>query len=206
MEKADKKTDILVAAEKLFSELGYDGTSTRQIAKESNSNIAMINYYFGSKEGVFNEIMDNRIAGFNSQLNTIEKENIPAKEKLLKVADKYASRIFANISFHKMMQRELSLSQRPEMFGRIREAMINNLIIIEAIIERGISEKQFRKVDTRMLISSITGTITNVVVSPGKVMKDPNFDITNDKAREILRKRVVAHLQDLLITHLTPQK
>ncbi len=69
MEKTDKKTDILKAAEMLFSEFGYEGTSTRQIAKESGANMAMINYYFGSKEGVFIEIMEDRISGFKSQLS-----------------------------------------------------------------------------------------------------------------------------------------
>ncbi|RYG15116.1 MAG: TetR/AcrR family transcriptional regulator, partial [Chitinophagaceae bacterium] len=45
MEKTDKKTDILNAASMLFSEFGFEGTSTRQIAKESGANMAMINYY-----------------------------------------------------------------------------------------------------------------------------------------------------------------
>ncbi|RZL05297.1 MAG: TetR/AcrR family transcriptional regulator, partial [Pedobacter sp.] len=48
-EKADKRVNILEAAEKLFSELGYEGASTRQIAKEAGANMSMINYYFGSK-------------------------------------------------------------------------------------------------------------------------------------------------------------
>ncbi|MDQ7949258.1 MAG: TetR family transcriptional regulator, partial [Pedobacter sp.] len=33
MEKADKRTEILRAAEQLFAEFGYEGTSTRQISK-----------------------------------------------------------------------------------------------------------------------------------------------------------------------------
>lgn len=204
MEKTDKKTDILKAAEKLFSALGYDATTTRQIAKESKANMAMINYYFGGKEGVFEEVISNRIADFKVHLHAIGEEKIPVKEKLLKVVQQYVSRIFDHISFHKMMQRELSLSQRPETYTKIKEAMMSNLLVIEKIIEQGIIEKQFRPVDIRMLIATMMGTISNVAVSPGKVMNNPDFDMNIKAEREKLKLRVVVHLQSLLMTYLAP--
>lgn len=200
VEKTDKKTEILVAARKLFAEFGFEGTSTRQIAKESGANMAMINYYFGSKEGVFLEIMEDKISGFKTQLNQINDEQIPAKEKLLKVVDQYATRIFSNIGFHKMMHRELSLTQRPEMFSQIRDAMTRNRTVIENIIEKGIADGSFRKVDVRMSIATIMGTISLLANQPTKV--EDNIDMNNDKEREVLRKRMVAHLQDFIITHL----
>lgn len=200
VEKTDKKTDILVAARKLFAEFGFEGTSTRQIAKESGANMAMINYYFGSKEGVFLEIMEDKISGFKTQLNQINDERIPAKEKLLKVVDQYATRIFSNISFHKMMHRELSLTQRPEIFSQIRDAMTRNRTVIENIIENGIADGSFRIVDVRMSIATIMGTISLIANQPTKV--EDNIDLNNEKEREVLRKRMVAHLQDFIITHL----
>lgn len=207
MEKTDKKTDIIEAAERLFCEFGYEGTSTRQIAKESGANMAMINYYFGSKEGVLLEIMESRISGFKSQLNAIEEEKISPKEKILKVVEQYTARIFLNISFHKLMHRELSLTQRPEIFLKIKEAMAQNLTVIESIIKRGITEGIFRQVDIRMTIISIMGTISMAATSPNKVIPDQSFDINNKKDRLQLRDRLVSHLQDLILTHLTiPQK
>ncbi|HNO01068.1 MAG TPA: TetR family transcriptional regulator, partial [Chitinophagaceae bacterium] len=37
-------------AEKLFAEKGYNGTSVRDIAEKAGINLAMVSYYFGSKE------------------------------------------------------------------------------------------------------------------------------------------------------------
>jgi AcrR family transcriptional regulator len=45
--------DILSAAQQTFFEKGYDGAGTRQIADRANVNVALINRYFGSKEGLF---------------------------------------------------------------------------------------------------------------------------------------------------------
>ena len=202
MDKVDKRTEIIKASERRFSEFGYEGTSTRLIAKESGANLAMINYYFGSKEGVFLEIMESRIFSFKTQLDLIYKENIPTKEKLLKVIEQYASRVFSNISFHKMMHRELSLTQRPEVFIKIKEAMSQNLAVIESIIVNGIEEGSFKKVDVRLCIASIMGTISMIVSSPNKVVSDLTFNIKINKQRTLLKERTVKHLQELIISYL----
>ena len=206
MEKPDKKTDIIVAAEKLFCENGFEGTSTRQIAAESGANMAMINYYFGSKMGVFKEIMEERLLSFKLQLNQIKDENSSAKDKLMKVIEKYATRILSNANFHKMMHRELSLSLRPEVFDQIKGAMGQNLIVIENIIKEGITAGDFREVDIRMTIVSVMGTISMVTTSPNKVSPDSTYDLDNEKDRELIKTRLIAHLQDMILTHLTPKQ
>lgn len=206
MEKTDKRTSILNAAEKLFASQGYEGTSTRQIAMEAGANMSMINYYFGSKEGVFMEIMSNRIKGFSLALTSIEAEDLNQQEKLMMVIDQYTRRILSNISFHKMMHRELSLTQRPEMYDKLKQAMSGNLMIIERIINEGIEQGEFRTVDVRMVIASIMGTITNVVTAPSKVTAGSKLDIKIPADREILTERLITHLKDLTTTYLTPQK
>lgn len=55
--KPDSKKCILSAAAALFAKLGLDKCSTREIAKQSDSNISLISYYFGGKEGLYKEVM-----------------------------------------------------------------------------------------------------------------------------------------------------
>ena len=206
MEKPDKRTSILIAAQKLFSELGYEGTSTRQIAKESGANMSMINYYFGSKEGVFIEVINDRIKGFKAQLLSIDEDTILPLQKLMKVIEGYAHRILSDIPFHKMMYREISLAQRPEMCLQLRDAMTGNMQVIENIINNGVADGSFRQVDTRMLMASIMGTITSVATMPNKITQGSTLDINIPKDKEILTDRLIAHLQDLVTTYLTPKK
>lgn len=206
MEKPDKKNSILTAAEKLFSEMGYEGTSTRHIAKESGANMSMISYYFGSKEGVFLEIMNERIKDFNAQLVIINEDRISPLQKLMRVIEEYTTRILSNIAFHKMMHRELSLAQRPEMYCKLKDAISANLTVIEKIINEGIEAGTFRQIDVRMLISTIMGTITSVATTPSKVTEGSLLDITIPADREILTRRLIVHLKDLVTTYLTPQK
>ncbi len=75
--KADVKSDvkshsklcILEAAAKLFSRLGVDRTSTREISKESKSNISLISYHFGGKEGLYKEVIKEFALKIQSQFS-----------------------------------------------------------------------------------------------------------------------------------------
>jgi AcrR family transcriptional regulator len=58
LDRVSKKDIIKEAAKSLFIKNGYVGTSTRDICRVADVNISMISYYFGSKEGLFNEIVE----------------------------------------------------------------------------------------------------------------------------------------------------
>lgn len=53
---------IKVAARKLFQQKGYAATRTRDIAEEAGINLAMLNYYYRSKERLFQQIMEEGIS------------------------------------------------------------------------------------------------------------------------------------------------
>ena len=50
------RESILTTAEKMFADLGYAGTTLREIADGSHVTQALINYYFGSKFALFEEV------------------------------------------------------------------------------------------------------------------------------------------------------
>ncbi len=56
----DKKTHIINHAIDLFAEKGFEGTSIRDLAARADVNVAMVNYYFGSKEKLFESIVEER--------------------------------------------------------------------------------------------------------------------------------------------------
>ncbi|MCF5970144.1 TetR family transcriptional regulator, partial [Xanthomonas perforans] len=71
------KDRILGAAEELFAQHGFAGTSLRQLTTQADVNIAAVNYHFGSKENLVNEVfrrrMDEMTASRLQQLETAKK-------------------------------------------------------------------------------------------------------------------------------------
>ncbi|MHC9086183.1 TetR/AcrR family transcriptional regulator [Luteimonas sp. RIT-PG2_3] len=55
------KDRILGAAEELFALHGFSGTSLRQVTGRADVNIAAVNYHFGSKENLVNEVFRRRM-------------------------------------------------------------------------------------------------------------------------------------------------
>jgi AcrR family transcriptional regulator len=54
---------IMKAAERLFAESGYDGTSIRAIVAKAKVNQAAINYHFDGKDGLYREVLRNAFRG-----------------------------------------------------------------------------------------------------------------------------------------------
>jgi len=67
---AARREQILTTALKLFAVQGFDGTSTRQIAKEAGIAEGLIFHYFPTKASLLAALLDNR-RSFRSELRTI---------------------------------------------------------------------------------------------------------------------------------------
>jgi AcrR family transcriptional regulator len=61
------KERILDAAETLFAQYGFGGTSLRQVTTQADVNIAAVNYHFGSKENLVNEVFRRRMDEMSGQ-------------------------------------------------------------------------------------------------------------------------------------------
>jgi AcrR family transcriptional regulator len=57
----DTRDRILDAARHLFAEHGYDGTSIRDITVAAEANVAAVGYHFGSKEGLYGDILQSLV-------------------------------------------------------------------------------------------------------------------------------------------------
>ncbi|TBR39318.1 MULTISPECIES: TetR/AcrR family transcriptional regulator [Dyella] len=61
------KERILVAAEELFARHGFDGASLRQLTSAAGVNLAAVNYHFGSKDRLIEEVFRRRLDELNGR-------------------------------------------------------------------------------------------------------------------------------------------
>src|SRR5215467_3762775 len=78
------------AARKLFTQKGYAGVRTRDIAAEAGINLALLNYYFRSKEKLFDIIMMENFKQFLQGIAmNIFDEKLSFEEKIEKLVIAY---------------------------------------------------------------------------------------------------------------------
>ncbi|MEE4174797.1 MAG: TetR family transcriptional regulator [Xanthomonadales bacterium] len=66
-ESLSKKDRILEVAERQFAKRGFDGVSLREITNEAGVDVALVKYHFGSKQGLFDELLHRRAEAINRE-------------------------------------------------------------------------------------------------------------------------------------------
>lgn len=155
----NKQLQILQVAETLFAEKGFEGTSIRDISKEANINVAMVSYYFGSKEKLLEALILHKTSGLKEQLVHLIDENLEPLEKINKLIALYINRINCNRGIYRVLHFELASQKKAleiQSFSEIKKA---NLKSMELIIQEGQAKGVFRKdIIIPLLTPTILGT------------------------------------------------
>jgi AcrR family transcriptional regulator len=199
----DSRELLLRTAEKLFAEHGFDGVSTRMIHQESGVNIAMISYYFGSKDGLFQALLEGSFPQIRERLEVLKESDLSYWEKISSTIDAYVDRMFDNVSFSRIIFREMSMKQRPEHKELITKYIQKNSEIIIAMLKEGVASGEFRKeIDIEMTLSTVFATIFQWINMAAMNEKILSVKATSDIYSQEYKTRMKHHLKDLMKRHL----
>lgn len=123
--EAGAEEKIKEAAKKVFLAKGYAATRTRDIAEEAGLNLALLNYYFRSKENLFHVVMIEKLQlFFNSMIAVFSNKNMSLDEKIDAFVDRYITVIIQNPDLPIFIMSELH--QRPQEF--LKEMKVREVI------------------------------------------------------------------------------
>ena len=163
MEYNSKQIEILNVTEKLFAEKGFDGTSVRDIAKAADINVAMVSYYFGSKEKLLDAIIIHRVSGFRMILENLQLETISPVEKIKKFVALYISKLNENKDVYQIIHFEIVNQKRACDFSAFAEIKKKNLLLLENIITEGQKANVFKSnCNSLMIPAIIIGTFSQI--------------------------------------------
>ncbi len=115
---ADKVRDELIqAARELFLNKEFKAVSVRQIADKARVNQAMVNYYFGSKQGLYLAMVDELLQSLKGELKRLGEKS---EAGLAEFNASYCRLLARNPWWPNFMVREVLFSD-----GEVREAIIH---------------------------------------------------------------------------------
>lgn len=183
MEFNDKQLEILKVAETLFAEEGFDGTSVRDIAKAANINIAMISYYFGSKEKLLEALILKRAAALKLKMENLFQTELSPIEKVEKMIDLYFDTINCNRNMYQILHFEIMTKKRTIDTQHFTEVKINNLKMLENVIHEGQQKRIFSpSVNIGLIPTLVIGTLMNF--SMNRHFYEKLYGLTSDEAFE----------------------
>ncbi|MFO8068368.1 MAG: TetR/AcrR family transcriptional regulator, partial [Bacteroidales bacterium] len=96
--KKSKKTEqkIFEVATQLFLEKGVDRTSVREIASKAGINLALMNYYFRSKENLFDNIISELVKKSSDRIISLLNSDLPLDKKIKEYCAEYIDMLIEN--------------------------------------------------------------------------------------------------------------
>lgn len=162
--RPDSRERLLSAASAEFATRGYDGVSVDRIASRARLNKAMVYYHFGSKAGLYREILRRMYRVIGARVQDLARGSDPPAAKVHAFVDVFVRELAANPQFPPIMMRELV-----ERGAHMDAETVRLLLILPrtfaAILEEGYLAGRFRHVDPLLAYLSMLGPIALFTVS-----------------------------------------
>lgn len=141
----DAKEKLLAAATRLFAEKGFAGVSIRQLAEAAGVNSAMISYYYGGKEGLYEAVLTTQYERLLEKFEAIAACKGSVEEKIRRYADVIRrNHTDEQPLMARLIQGELS-SPTACMEKVVRNYTSRIAHIVSGIVQQGVEAGEFRQ-------------------------------------------------------------
>lgn len=187
---------FIAAGEKVFARRGFDGATLDMLAAEAGANKALVSYYFGSKEGLYDVVIATLVGETVAAVTRgFEPRGEPAADfqnYVVALAAAIAGRpTFSSILMREYIAGSMQARKKPA------QEVLQFYRMTEARYEAGRRAKVFLKTDPHLLHLSIIGPIIHFTLTArfremtiGKVIDD----LSNPTAEAFAR-----HLSALML-------
>jgi AcrR family transcriptional regulator len=153
------RQEILEVATREFADQGYAGARVDEIAAQTRTTKRMIYYYFGGKEQLFVEVLEQAYAAIRRAEQTIDVDHLAPNDAIRRLAELTFDHHEAHPDFIRLVSIE-NIHRAEHIAGREDFAGTNSRVIelIEEILARGRQAGSFTRdidaVDLHMMISA----------------------------------------------------
>ncbi|MCK4880788.1 MAG: TetR/AcrR family transcriptional regulator [Bacteroidales bacterium] len=137
--QTETEQKIIVSAEKLFYQKGKAGTSMQDIADDAGINRTLLNYYFRSKDKLFEAVFRKAMGRFVPNLAAMLHSDISFEEYIPALVETVIDTMIENPQIPIFVLQELS-SNRERMPQIIKEMGIDPVIALKKMEEAGVSK------------------------------------------------------------------
>jgi len=149
---------------KLFLKKGFQETTMREIADAAGLGKSTLYDYFKSKDEILIYFFEDQLREMTQEAQKIAMQNLSADGRLRQIMEKYLESLQANKNlFLKLLQESQRL--KPKSQKQVQAKRFAYQDLIRALIDEGINEGVFRKVNSLLAARLLVGSISSAVYS-----------------------------------------
>ena len=180
----DARTRILEAANILVGRDGFEGTSIRDIARESNTNPALVYYYYGSKDGLFTALANENADRAGAVLREAAKIDGTARERTRHFLSTWLKAVCqSNRPLAPWFRK--AIHSQDEHGEVLRARVAGNIRLLAEILEEGISKGELRALPVPV-VTAASGLMMSVAGLAMEVLlphRHTAVDLTTERSR-----------------------
>lgn len=168
----ETREKIIDAAESEFANRGFEGVSTREIAKLAGVQHTIISYHFSNKDGLWHAVFDRLAGAFTSrQKDRLEGlRGVDSKIKLRLLLEEFIRYSAANLNLHKLMTLAATEST-PRLDKFVTDYLTEYFNIIADLIAEVQKEGGFEEGDPHHLHYLFIGAATRIFMQSHEVAR-----------------------------------
>jgi TetR/AcrR family transcriptional regulator len=161
---------ILAAAEEEFAQHGFTSARTEAIATKTGVAKSTLYYYFKDKEGLYQKVLERSHADLLETVRELELENLSAEVALEQFLKALLNCVSRNPKLPTMMFHE-AIQNQGKYYKRSSSLSIDTILI--EILEKGVTTKKFRNLDSFQSAINIMGTCLFYFIGAGNIQQHP---------------------------------
>jgi len=188
------RRDIMAVAAEEFADKGLSGARIDEIAARTRTSKRMIYYYFGSKEGLYIEVLEEAYRNIRNIERDLNVDHLPPEQALRELVGFTFDRHQQNPGFVRLVMNEnLHFGKYIAQSKKIPALNVPAIDTVRKIVERGKQARAFRKdIDPTDLHMSISALCFYSVSNRHTFSTIFKVDMTTPKALATRKKSVVA--------------
>jgi AcrR family transcriptional regulator len=170
------------AARIVFTKKGYAGTKTRDIAEQAGLNLALLNYYFRSKEKLFEIVMIEKVVQlFSFIAPALNNPDTSLEQKIEVIAASYIDMLLKNPDLPLFVLSEIR--SNPERFGKMVQSNGN---ILQSYFVKQLAQKNKAINPLQLFLNFLGMMIFPFVAKPVFMIAG---QVSEDKFVELMEQR-----------------
>ena len=159
---------IIEAARTIFTQKGFSATRTRDIAEEAGINLALLNYYFGSKKNLFRIIIEEKFDELFGMIGPILSDTeISLEEKIETLVSNYTTLLLENEDLPFFVLSELKSNEY--ILEKVKK---NAKMMSQPVIESQLKERGFTISTLNFVMNIVSMTLFPFLSKPLFVSTD----------------------------------
>jgi AcrR family transcriptional regulator len=190
------KDKILIAAVTLFSKKDFTSTSIREIASLAGVNLAMVNYYFKSKDKLLENILNKGVSNVIKETEQLMLTEISELEKIELIIDLYGEHIFQNYEMTLIFFQQQIANSNNEIGNLFNDLYSWNIKVFSELIFKGQQKKLISgSANASLLHATLVGTIQQLVVR--NIYSSKHLLAEQSVQTKFNKEEIVAYLKGL---------